>query len=200
MLKHANNRHLIAEGRQQTTMNKLLDPIRILYNIYALLFFLITMFLVIPFVLIGSLFGRIRGGNFILKMCSLWADVWFVLTGIRHRNIYEVPHDRSRQYIFIANHISYLDAPLIVKTIRQPVRALGKVEISKIPFFGFIYKNAIVMVDRSSAGNRAKSVRTLKSVLRKGISIFIFPEGTFNMTNKPLKDFYDGAFKIAIET
>ena len=36
--------------------------------------------------------------------------------------------------------------------------------------------------------------------LKKDISIVIAPEGTFNMTHKPLKEFYDGAFKIAIET
>ena len=93
-----------------------------------------------------------------------------------------------------------MDAPIIVKTLRQPVRVLGKVEMSNIPVFGSIYKRAIVTVDRSSPGNRTRSVRILKSVLRKNISIFIFPEGTFNETNKPLKDFYDGAFRIAIET
>jgi 1-acyl-sn-glycerol-3-phosphate acyltransferase len=36
--------------------------------------------------------------------------------------------------------------------------------------------------------------------LKYNISIFIFPEGTFNETGKPLKDFYDGAFRLAIET
>ena len=56
------------------------------------------------------------------------------------------------------------------------------------------------MVDRSSPENRAESVRILKSVVQKGISIFIFPEGTFNETGNALKDFYDGAFRIAIET
>jgi 1-acyl-sn-glycerol-3-phosphate acyltransferase len=55
-------------------------------------------------------------------------------------------------------------------------------------------------VDRGSAEHRSRSVRQLKSVLKKGISIFIFPEGTFNETHQPLKHFYDGAFKIAIET
>jgi 1-acyl-sn-glycerol-3-phosphate acyltransferase len=72
--------------------------------------------------------------------------------------------------------------------------------MAKIPIFGFIYKNAIVTVDRSSAENRANSVRILKSILAKGISILVFPEGTFNMTHQPLKEFYDGAFRIAIET
>jgi 1-acyl-sn-glycerol-3-phosphate acyltransferase len=36
--------------------------------------------------------------------------------------------------------------------------------------------------------------------LKKNISIVIAPEGTFNMSDKPLKEFYNGAFKIAIET
>ncbi len=170
------------------------------YVIYALLTFLVTMFIIAPMVVIGSFFGKIRGGNAIYRLCMFWGDLWFLLIGIRHRNVYETPHDKNRQYIFVANHISYLDAPIIVKTIRQPVRVLGKVEMTRIPVFGFIYKNAIVTVDRSSAAQRSKSVRILKSVVQKGISIFIFPEGTFNETHQPLKEFYDGAFRIAIET
>lgn len=180
-------------------MNLLL-PFRMVYCIYATVLFVILMICVTPFVLAGSFFGKIRGGNFIYEVCGVWADVWYFLIGIRHRNIYEEKHDRSHQYIFVANHISYLDAPEIVKSIKQPVRVLGKVEYSNIPIFGYIYRNAIVTVDRSSPGNRANSVRVLKSVLRRGISIFIFPEGTFNETHQPLKEFYNGAFRIAIET
>ena len=101
---------------------------------------------------------------------------------------------------FVSNHISYLDSAVLVKAYRQPVRPLGKVEMSKVPIFGFIYRNAIVSVDRSSAHNRAKSLRILKSIISKGISVMVFPEGTFNMTNRPLKEFYDGAFRLAIET
>jgi len=77
---------------------------------------------------------------------------------------------------------------------------LGKAEMSKVPVFGFIYEKAIVTVDRSSAESRGESVRILGSVISKGISVLVFPEGTFNMTGKPLKDFYDGAFRVAIET
>ncbi|RYF87074.1 MAG: 1-acyl-sn-glycerol-3-phosphate acyltransferase, partial [Chitinophagaceae bacterium] len=102
--------------------------------------------------------------------------------------------------IFVANHISYLDSAVLPKTFRRPVRPLGKVEMAKIPIFGTIYKNAIVTVDRSSAANRARSVQILKSILQKEVSVLVFPEGTFNTTGKPLKDFYDGAFRIAIET
>ena len=94
-----------------------------------------------------------------------------------------------------------MDIPVILKTIRwQQMRVLGKAEMAKIPIFGFLYRCAAVMVERGDPEKRAKSVEQLKSVLRKGISIVIAPEGTFNMTHKPLKEFYDGAFKIAIET
>jgi 1-acyl-sn-glycerol-3-phosphate acyltransferase len=158
------------------------------------------MLLIFPFVILASLFGRIRGGNMVLRLCMFWADLWFPLIFIFCKRIYEAPHDKKRSYIFVTNHISFLDAALIVKAYRQPLRPLGKVEMSKIPVFGFIYRNAIVTVDRSSAENRSLSVSILKSIIKKGISVLVFPEGTFNMTHRPLKEFYDGAFKVAIET
>ena len=89
----------------------------------------------------------------------------------------------------------------MMKAVRgQHIRILGKSEMTKVPLFGFIYKNAAVLVDRKDAIKRAKSLKILKSILSKNISIFICPEGTFNMTHAPLKNFYDGAFRIAIET
>lgn len=158
------------------------------------------MLLLFPFMLIASMFGRITGGNMIYRLCMLWGDIWFPLIFIFHRNYYEQPLDKNKQYIFVGNHISYLDAPVIVKTLRRPARALGKTEMGKVPVFGFIYKYAVVRVDRSDAEHRAKSVRNMMSILKKGISIIVFPEGTFNMTTNPLKDFYDGAFRVAIDT
>jgi 1-acyl-sn-glycerol-3-phosphate acyltransferase len=158
------------------------------------------MVLAFPFVVVCTFWGKIAGGNVIYKLCRAWTDAWMFLIGIRHRNIGDNV-DPNKQYIFIANHISYLDIPVILKSIRHhSLRVLGKHEMRTVPIFGFIYSSAVVMVDRSNAGGRAKSVRILKSVLSKGISIFIYPEGTFNETNRPLKDFYDGAFRIAIET
>jgi len=136
----------------------------------------------------------------IYQICGLWDDVWSFLIGIRHENIFESPLDPNRPYIFVANHNSYVDIPVIIKAIRkQHFRVLGKSEIKKIPIFGFIYSSAVVMVDRNNPADRSRSVRIIKSVLRKNISIVIFPEGTFNETGKPLKHFYDGAFRIAIE-
>ena len=181
-------------------MKFLLRPLHWFYSVYAFITFVAVMLLVFPFAIIGSMFGKIKGGNFIFMLCRLWADIWFFLIFIRHKKIFEAPHDKSKPFIFVSNQISYLDAAIIPKAYRQPIRPLGKVEMSKVPVFGFIYRNAIVTVDRSSAMNRANSIRVLKSIIKKGISVMVFPEGTFNMTTKPLKDFYDGAFRVAIET
>lgn len=159
--------------------------------------------LLIP-VFIASVFasfgGAVRGGNLIYNICTLWADAWFFLVGIRVSTIYETPKDDSKSYIYVANHISYLDAALLVKAVRKPLRPLGKSEMGSIPVFGFIYRRAVVMVDRSSARKRAESIDRMRAVIRKGISILVFPEGTFNETGGPLKSFYDGAFRIALES
>ncbi len=121
--------------------------------------------------------------------------------GMYHHNYYKQKYDFERPAIYVFNHISFMDVPILMKTFRKiRMRVLGKVEMTKVPIFGFIYKNAVVTVDRSSQENRARSVKQLTSVLTKNISIVLAPEGTFNMTHHPLKEFYDGAFKIALET
>ena len=182
------------------SIKTLLAPIRWLYVIYALLIFIAIMFVILPFFVIFSWGGRFHGANRMMRLCMFWADCWMPLVFMRHKNYFEAPHDPSRPTVFIANHISYIDAVILVKTIRQHFRPLGRAETAAIPIFGFIYGNAIVTVDRSDPKNRAESVSKLKELLERGISIFVFPEGTFNMTPSPLKSFYDGAFKIAIET
>ena len=181
-------------------MKLLVRLLQYIYCIYALLTFVLLMFLVLPFVLLALLFGKIKGGNIIYQICRFWATVWYFLVGVRHKEIYEQPHDRTKQYIFVANHISYMDIPPIVLIAHQPVRILGKYEMVKVPVFGWIYRAAVILVDRRDSDTRSKSVRALKSALKHHISIFIFPEGTFNETKEPLKEFYDGAFRIAIET
>ena len=182
-------------------MKRLKALIGFVYNFYAFTVFIVLMFILLPFIMMASLTGKVKGGNRVYAICRLWADLAFFLWGIHHKNIFEAPHQTDHPVIFVFNHISYLDAPLLLKAFRrQHIRALGKAETAKIPVFGIIYKSAVIMVKRGSVEDRAKSVQVLKDVLNKNISVVIAPEGTFNLTHKPLKEFYDGAFRIAIET
>lgn len=186
----------IRDGRN--IMRKIVGYI---YTIYALVTFIIMMFLLFPFIVLASFFGKIKGGNIIYSLCRFWADVVLFLWGIRHTNIFETPKSNSHAVIFVFNHISYMDIPFMLKAFRKnPIRILGKAEMSKVPVFGYIYKKATVMVDRESNVGRIRSVQQIKRVLAKNISVVMAPEGTFNITNKPLKEFYNGAFKIAVET
>jgi 1-acyl-sn-glycerol-3-phosphate acyltransferase len=178
-----------------------LFPFRFVYCLYALLLFIVGILCVLPFVAVFSVQEPVQGGNRIYKLCRWWDIAWLTMIGIRHRNVYESEPDPRRQYIFVSNHISYLDIPMILRAVkRDSIRILGKAEMARVPLFGYIYSRAVVMVDRRNAHERSRSVRELKGVLSTGISIFIFPEGTFNETERPLKEFFDGAFRIAIET
>ena len=177
-----------------------LNPFRLLYSLYALTLFIAGMLCVLPFVAIFSLQGAERGGDRIYRVCRWWDDTWLFLMGIRIRRISAGIIDPSRSYVFVSNHISYLDIPMILQGVtRNNFRILGKAEMARFPLFGYIYSRAVVMVDRNSTQDRSRSVRDLKTLVGGGMSVFIFPEGTFNETGLPLKDFYDGAFRIAIE-
>ena len=175
--------------------------LKFLFSIYGFTIFLAIMLILFPFVVIASFFGKITGGNLIYKLCRLWADLAFLFWGIQHKNIFLAPKDTEQAVIFVFNHTSYMDIPVLMKAFRkQPIRILAKDGMAKVPIFGYIYRKATVMVNRSSGEARAKSVAQLKEVLQHNISVVLAPEGTFNMTGEPLKSFYNGAFRIAVET
>jgi 1-acyl-sn-glycerol-3-phosphate acyltransferase len=180
-------------------MRSIITALQFLYSIYAFLLFVVCVIIALPLTMICTLFGKIRGGNLMYRCYAYIFRGWYLLTGIYHQDIYESKEDRQRQYIFVANHISYMDIPPFLLAIHQPLRILGKYEMVKIPIFGWIYRIAVVLVERSSPEARARSVRALRSALKRNVSIFIFPEGTLNETGAPLKEFFDGAFRLAIE-
>lgn len=166
-----------------------------------MLIFLGVMFCIFPFVILASLFGKYTGGNVVNKLCSVWGIVCCFFWGMPNTTINRKNKKNKTAVIYVLNHTSYMDIPLMMKIFYNiNIRVLGKAELAKVPIFGFIYKRACITVDRSSDEGRAKSIENLKEMLSKNISIAIYPEGTFNMTDKPLKEFYNGAFKIAVET
>ena len=181
-------------------MRYLKKILQLTYCLYALIVFTILTITAALALLFLLPFGKSKLSKRVYKVCRYWAKTWYLFIGIRHKEIYEAPHEFNKPHIFVANHNSYMDIPPIVQLTHQPIRPLGKFESSKIPIFGWVYKAAVIMVDRSSPEKRAKSLRNLKAALHKHNSIFIFPEGTFSMTSeKPLKSFFNGAFKLAIE-
>jgi 1-acyl-sn-glycerol-3-phosphate acyltransferase len=172
-----------------------------LLTLLFLLSFPLVIIVIMPIVIFNDLvFGTIKGWNYNYKIFAKCFEFAFFLLGIKNKQFYETEHDPNKKYVFVLNHESFFDIPEMLIGIKQPIRILGKKGPNKIPVFGYYYRKSTVMVDRSSNESRFKSILLLKSYLEKGISIVICPEGTFNMSDKPLKEFYDGAFKLAIET
>jgi len=122
-------------------------------------------------------FGVVKGGNMIGNLCRIWGYIWLPMVGIFHRNIYEAPVEKDKEYVFVANHISYMDIALIFQGIKtKNIRILAKAEFGKVPIFGFLYRYATVMVDRSSPESRGKSIRRLKSVIEKKYPFLFIPK------------------------
>ena len=175
--------------------------VSIAFLLYAAIIFITLMFVALPFVLLFSAILPINiGKRAILTVLRAWAWLFSIFSffWITTKNKSKV--DRSKSHIYVGNHGSYLDAVAVCISIPQYFSALGKVEITKVPVFGLIYKRIVVLIDRSSKESREQSVAALKKDIANGQSILIFAEGTMNQTEKPLADFYDGAFRIAIET
>ncbi|MFC4870919.1 lysophospholipid acyltransferase family protein [Negadavirga shengliensis] len=172
---------------------------RYIYSAYSLLMFSLLMVIFSPFILI-PLFVSPRGSKTAFFFVRLWDNFWSFMVGIRYR-IHGKEHiDRLQPYIYIFNHRSYLDAPVIPMAIPQDIRALGKKELAKIPVFGLLVSRLAVWVDRKDPKSREKSIGQLKNFLHKGHSIIVAPEGTRNDTGYALLPFYTGAFRLAVET
>jgi 1-acyl-sn-glycerol-3-phosphate acyltransferase len=130
--------------------------------------------------------------------CRYLCNWLMFMTLIRKRAHGAEAIDKSRTYVFVANHRAQFDTILAASALPHAASFLAKSELKKVPFFGYMVKMLAIMVDRKSKESREKSVRVLVDTLKRGWSIFVFPEGTRNKTDQPLIKFKDGAFSMAI--
>jgi len=109
--------------------------------------------------------------------------------------------DKGTPYIFMANHLSFLDGPLLFLLIPRPIRVILKKEIFRIPVIGqgmrFV---GFVPVDRKGVRGGKKSINLASRLMReKGYSYLIFPEGTRSRDGR-IQAFKRGGFFLALES
>ena len=167
--------------------------------VWALLVFSIFLLIFFPFFIIPLVIHQ-RLGFITCYFLKLWAHIFSKLTRIEYKMHGAENIKKGDSYIFTSNHTSFLDSPGIAIMIPGQWRPLGKKELLKLPVFGIMMKYLAVIVDRSNPKSRQESLVKMKKFLNMGISVLIFPEGTMNRSGKPLQPFYDGAFRMAIET
>ena len=180
----------------------MINFLKTLFGIYAAIVIIIVIILGIPFyffLFTTNIFEK-KTPHVAHKISKAMAKTLFVFYFIKIKVLRKNKLKKEGVYIFVSNHTSLLDVPLCAIVTPVTFRYLSKEELTKIPLFGYIIRKLYLSVNRKDEESRARSMENMKQSLREGISIYLFPEGTRNKTGEPLKNFYDGAFRLAIET
>lgn len=168
--------------------------------IWALLVFASTMFLFMWLYIPCYFLPEPNKTKWHRTISQLWMGLFLILSGCSFRITGKHHFKALEPAIVICNHNSLIDVPVSTPFLPRANKTIAKKSFVYVPLFGWIYKAASVIVDRKNDQSRRASYESMKKVLGKGLDMLIYPEGTRNKTSAPLKSFYDGAFKLAIET
>ena len=142
-----------------------------------------------------------RDGILAYRISRFWAWGILKLCGIRLVVQGLEGLDPNRQYIFIANHQSYIDIPVLVQALSQfQLRWIAKKELFWVPLFGWVlWSSKHIIVDRSSLSRAMNSLSRARERIEKGISVVVFPEGT-RSRHGDLLPFKRGGFLLAFKS
>lgn len=148
----------------------------------------------------GLLYALLTGN----VMPLYWVASKLAILGVRLAGVKIAIHGREHlqpggNYIFMANHSSNLDPPILISTVPGRSSVLVKKELFRIPILGTGMKVAdLVPVDRSDREAAIESVNAAVKVLKQGLHMIIFPEGTRSVDDR-LLPFKRGPFHLAME-
>jgi 1-acyl-sn-glycerol-3-phosphate acyltransferase len=168
--------------------------------VWAIITFIVTFIIIFIPSMLSWLIPDPKGQRYFIWVARIWMNVWLRLVGCPVKVCGKENFEKGKTYIVTCNHNSLLDVPLSSPFIPGGNKTIAKTSFAKIPLFGFFYMKGSVLVDRKNDNSRRLSFEKMKNVLNKGIHMCIYPEGTRNRTNEPLKKFHDGAFKLAADT
>jgi 1-acyl-sn-glycerol-3-phosphate acyltransferase len=165
---------------------------------FLVLFYVVLVVLITPFILICILAG-VRDP---LVAVGLWTmRVSRRVLGIKVEASGLDGFDRRKAHIFMPNHVSFLDGPLVMTLIPGTARVILKKSVLRIPVVGVGMRFVgFVPVDRKGAEGGKKSIARAASLMReRGYSFLIFPEGTRSREGR-LQAFRRGGFFLALES
>lgn len=171
-----------------------------IWALWGIIIFVVTFLIIFIPSMITYLIPDPKGTDIFIKIARLWMRVWLTLVGCPLKVRGQENFAKGTAYIITCNHNSLLDVPLSCPFIPGPNKTIAKTSFAKVPLFGWFYRKGSVLVDRKSEVSRRKSFDEMKKVLSLGMHMSIYPEGTRNRSNEPLKKFYEGAFKLAVAT
>ena len=131
--------------------------------------------------------------------------MWIALAGVRIAGVRwsvrgNEQLDLSQNYIFMSNHVSNLDPPLLIPLLPHRVTIMVKKELFRLPILGRAMRMAdCVPIDRHNREAAIASVREAEEIIRRGHHMVVYPEGTRSRDGK-LLPFKKGPFYMAMET
>ena len=160
-------------------------------------FVLVFACLYIPFCISVQRESWKKYGHFLNR---IWAHTVFLFCFLPTKVEWRFKVNKKKQYIYCANHASYLDIPTMSYALPGYNVFIGKASLGKLPLFGYMFRNLYVSVDRKSSKSKYDTIVQSMKKIDLGYNLAIFPEGTISKNHAPaLMDFKDGAFRIAIE-
>jgi 1-acyl-sn-glycerol-3-phosphate acyltransferase len=163
-----------------------------------LLFWGLSIFIAGPLLL---LYALVTGSVWPLyRIATLLGITGVRLAGMKIVEVGKENIEPGQNYIFMSNHASNLDPPAEIPIIPGRCSVLVKKELFRTPILGTGMKMAkLVPVDRSNRESAIESVREAVAVLREGLHMFVYPEGTRSPDGK-LLPFKKGPFHLAMES
>jgi 1-acyl-sn-glycerol-3-phosphate acyltransferase len=136
-----------------------------------------------------------------LYRSAMWiARVGIRIAGVRTKMLGYDQLDLSRKYIFMSNHVSNLDPPVLIPRLPFRQTVMVKKELFKVPILGPAMRLAdFVPIDRRNRDAAVAGVRDAEATVRKGLHMTVFPEGT-RSRDSVLLPFKKGPFYLALET
>ena len=143
-----------------------------------------------------SVFNRAWAGYY----CTiLWGRIFCILCFVRVKVIGRDNIDKDTSYVFVANHQGVFDIFSLVGYLGHPFCWMMRKALTNIPIVGTACRlTGQILVDSHSAKGIKKTMDDAKKILKKGLSVCVFPEGRRTDTGK-MGSFKSGAFKLALD-
>lgn len=166
------------------------------YNILKLICIaIVTVFFAIT-VMIAMLINK----KLFYPFSKIWSKSILFMSGLKLKTNYYNTISSQKAYIYIPNHSSLYDIPVLLSTVKGNTKIMYKEELEKVPIFGWCLKmSPFISVKREDKENSLESFKLALESVKSDGSVIIFPEGTRSLDGE-LSEFKKGAFLLAVRS
>jgi 1-acyl-sn-glycerol-3-phosphate acyltransferase len=139
-------------------------------------------------------------GSWSFAFMRIWANGVLAASGVRVE-VHVAPElEPGKSYVFLANHQSLFDIPVVIATSPGQLRMVAKQSLFRIPLFGWALRaGGFISVDRADRSTATRTFASAFAHLRTGTSVLLFPEGTRSLDDT-LLPFQRGGFLLALKS